>query len=194
MDIYQLKITGIDLRPAEGPGHDANAQDRSIGEVQQMRAVAIKKGQSREKSAGFQEMGTLRCDVCCEEFVVGHQPALVDKKIAERQKDKQRGWRRCLRKNPSAQETPRPNRTSGLVCTSQDLISAAWSVLGTAAHPTPARMRAFPQGAPKKYGCMCRVAGSDVRSEYCSCGSARLPHPQDETYSALQSSRVNRSV
>ena len=106
MDIYQLKITGIDLRPAEGPGHDANAQsaraeDRPIGEVQQMRAVAIKKGQSREKSAGFQEMGTLRCDGCGEEFVIGHQPAFVDKKIAETE-DKQRGWRRCLRKNPSA--------------------------------------------------------------------------------------------
>jgi hypothetical protein len=50
-----------------------------------MRAVAIKKGQSREKSVGIEEMGTLRCDGCGEEFVIGHQPTFVDKKIAERQ-------------------------------------------------------------------------------------------------------------
>ena len=50
-----------------------------------MRAVAIKKGQSREKSVGFEEMGTQRCDGCGEEFVIGHQPTFVDKKIAERQ-------------------------------------------------------------------------------------------------------------
>jgi hypothetical protein len=50
-----------------------------------MRAVAIKKGQSRAKAAGFQEMGTLRCDGCGEEFVIGHQPAFVDKEIAEKQ-------------------------------------------------------------------------------------------------------------
>jgi hypothetical protein len=37
-----------------------------------MRAVAIKKGQSRQKEAtSFQEMGTLRCDGCGEEFVIG---------------------------------------------------------------------------------------------------------------------------
>ena len=53
-----------------------------------MRAVAIKKGQNREKAEGFQEMGVLRCDGCGEEFVIGHQPAFVDKKIAE----KQAGW------------------------------------------------------------------------------------------------------
>ena len=34
-----------------------------------MRAVAIKKGQSREQAAGLQEMGTLRCEGCGEEFV-----------------------------------------------------------------------------------------------------------------------------
>jgi len=64
-----------------------------------MRPVAIKKGQSREKSTGFEEMGTLRCDGCGEEFVIGHQPTFVDKKIAERQA----AWlERCLRKNKSA--------------------------------------------------------------------------------------------
>jgi hypothetical protein len=50
-----------------------------------MRAVAIKKGQSREKPAGFQEVGTLRCDGCGEEFVISHEPALVDRKIADNQ-------------------------------------------------------------------------------------------------------------
>lgn len=50
-----------------------------------MRAVAIKKGQSREKAAGFQEMGVLRCDGCGEEFVIGHPAAFEDKKISEKQ-------------------------------------------------------------------------------------------------------------
>jgi hypothetical protein len=50
-----------------------------------MRAVAIKKGQSREKAAGFQEMGALRCDGCGEEFVIEHPAAFEDKKIAEKQ-------------------------------------------------------------------------------------------------------------
>jgi hypothetical protein len=46
-----------------------------------MMAVAIKKGQNREKAAGFPEMGTLRCDGCG----IGHPPAFEDKKIAEKQ-------------------------------------------------------------------------------------------------------------
>jgi hypothetical protein len=50
----------------------------------QMKAVAIKKS-SREKVAGFQEMGTLRCDGCGEEFFLGHSPASVDKWVAEKQ-------------------------------------------------------------------------------------------------------------
>jgi hypothetical protein len=50
-----------------------------------MKALAIKKGQSREKAAGFQEMGTLRCDDCGEEFVIGHHPASVNKWVAEKQ-------------------------------------------------------------------------------------------------------------
>jgi hypothetical protein len=49
-----------------------------------MRAVAIKKG-SREKTTGLQEMGTLRCDGCGEEFLIGHSPQSVDKRAAERQ-------------------------------------------------------------------------------------------------------------
>jgi hypothetical protein len=50
-----------------------------------MKALAIKKGQSREKAAGFQEMGTLRCEGCGEEFLIHHHPASVDKWIAEKQ-------------------------------------------------------------------------------------------------------------
>jgi hypothetical protein len=42
-----------------------------------MTAVAIKKS-SREKTAGFQEMGTLRCDGCGEEFFIGHSPVSAD--------------------------------------------------------------------------------------------------------------------
>jgi hypothetical protein len=53
-----------------------------------MKAVAIKKGQTREKVAGFLEMGTLRCEGCGEEFVVGHDPASADKRVAE----SQAGW------------------------------------------------------------------------------------------------------
>jgi hypothetical protein len=49
-----------------------------------MKAVAIKKS-SRENAAGFQEMGTLRCDSCGEEFFIGHNPASVDKGVAETQ-------------------------------------------------------------------------------------------------------------
>ena len=49
-----------------------------------MRAVAIKKS-SREKTRGFQEMGTLRCDGCGEEFFIGHNPNSVDEWVAEKQ-------------------------------------------------------------------------------------------------------------
>jgi hypothetical protein len=49
-----------------------------------MRAVAIKKS-GREKTTGFREMGTLRCDACGEEFFIGHNPQLVDKWLAEKQ-------------------------------------------------------------------------------------------------------------
>jgi len=49
-----------------------------------MQAVAIKKS-SRETTIGFQEMGTLRCDGCGEEFFIGHNPTSVDKWVAEKQ-------------------------------------------------------------------------------------------------------------
>jgi len=45
-----------------------------------MRAVAIKKGQTRENEPeGFQEMGILRCDACGEEFVICHRLAFADR-------------------------------------------------------------------------------------------------------------------
>ncbi len=46
--------------------------------------MAIKKG-SREKAIGFQEMGTLRCDECGEEFFIGHSPQSIDPRVAEKQ-------------------------------------------------------------------------------------------------------------
>src|SRR5580765_2061218 len=49
-----------------------------------MLAVAIKKG-SREKTLDFQEMGTVRCDGCGEEFFIGHDPQSADRRVAERQ-------------------------------------------------------------------------------------------------------------
>ena len=50
-----------------------------------MKAVAIKKGQTRERVPDFVEMGTLRCDTCGEEFIVFHDSDLVDKAAAARQ-------------------------------------------------------------------------------------------------------------
>ena len=49
-----------------------------------MQSVAIKKG-SREKTVGLLEMGTLRCDGCGEEFLIGHNPLSADMQVAERQ-------------------------------------------------------------------------------------------------------------
>ena len=82
----------------------------STGEVPQMVAVAIKKGQSREKAMGLQEMGTLRCDGCGEEFVVNHEPSIVNKRLAERQAS----WlervladdHQCDKKHPDRIELP----------------------------------------------------------------------------------------
>ena len=52
-----------------------------------MTAVAIKKGQSRQKATMSNpiEMGTLRCDGCGEEFVIYHDSAIIDKTAAARQ-------------------------------------------------------------------------------------------------------------
>lgn len=50
-----------------------------------MKAVAIKKGQTRERPPEFREMGTLRCDNCGEEFTVFQDPDLADHAAAARQ-------------------------------------------------------------------------------------------------------------
>jgi hypothetical protein len=50
-----------------------------------MKAVAIKKGQSKEKAPDFHEMGTVRCDGCGEEFLITHQPRFADRWVAEKQ-------------------------------------------------------------------------------------------------------------
>jgi hypothetical protein len=56
--------------------------ERNFGQV---KAIAVKKGRGRNALAGLREMGTLRCDACGEEFVIGHPPQIADKKTAERQ-------------------------------------------------------------------------------------------------------------
>ena len=50
-----------------------------------MESVAIKKGQTRERAPEMQDMGTLRCEGCGEEFTVFHDPALANKENAARQ-------------------------------------------------------------------------------------------------------------
>lgn len=50
-----------------------------------MNAVAIKKGQTRVKAPYLQTMGTVKCEHCAEEFIIGHYPAIADPKRAESQ-------------------------------------------------------------------------------------------------------------
>jgi len=74
-----------------------------------MRPVAIKKS-SRENALGFQDMGTLRCDGCGEEFLIGHNPKSADTSAAA----KQAQWlekvlteeHACDRKHPDRIELP----------------------------------------------------------------------------------------
>jgi hypothetical protein len=64
-------------------GHTCNKKFKQ-SKIGNMRAVAIRKS-GREKTTGFEEMGTLRCDGCGEEFFIGHNPQSVDKWVAEKQ-------------------------------------------------------------------------------------------------------------
>lgn len=48
-------------------------------------AVAVRKGQNRTKAPGLVAMGTVRCDSCGEEFMIGHHPAVANRKNAEKQ-------------------------------------------------------------------------------------------------------------
>ena len=54
-------------------------------EIEQMKAVAVKKGKPQAEATSFQEMGTLQCDVCGEEFLIRHNPGFVSKEKAEKQ-------------------------------------------------------------------------------------------------------------
>ena len=57
-----------------------------LGEVDRMKAVAIKKDLTRaEATADLQAMGILRCDACGDDFVIYHSPAFVNKSVADRQ-------------------------------------------------------------------------------------------------------------
>jgi len=80
-----------------------------------MKAVAIKKGQTREKAAtGFLEMGILRCDTCLEDFVIFHSPAFVDKAVADRQAH----WLEKVLAEEHEREKKHPDRDriAGLIC------------------------------------------------------------------------------
>lgn len=53
---------------------------------QLMKAIAVKKGQSRTRPAGFQAMGTVRCrGGCGEEFFIAHRITVADPTAAEKQ-------------------------------------------------------------------------------------------------------------
>jgi len=53
---------------------------------QYMKAIAVKKGQSRTRPAGFQAMGTVRCrGGCGEEFFIAHRITVADPTAAEKQ-------------------------------------------------------------------------------------------------------------
>jgi len=72
-----------------------------------MKAVADKKGvEPRESRADSQEMGTLRCDGCGEEFVIRHNPAFADKRVAE----KQAGWLEKVLAEEHEREKKHPDR------------------------------------------------------------------------------------
>ena len=71
-----------------------------------MSAVAIKKGQSREKAMGLKDMGSVRCDGCGEEFVVNHEPASIDNRLAE----KQATWLEKVLANDHENDKKHPDR------------------------------------------------------------------------------------
>ena len=51
-----------------------------------MKAVAVRKGQTREKAPDdFLEMGVLRCDACGEEFVICQRLVFEDRWRADQQ-------------------------------------------------------------------------------------------------------------
>jgi hypothetical protein len=53
--------------------------------LRKVKAIAVRKGWGQTALSGLQKMGTLRCDWCGEEFVIGHPPRTADRKTAQRQ-------------------------------------------------------------------------------------------------------------
>jgi hypothetical protein len=62
------------------PPHEALNRGRSANE-----GNSSKKGSGSCGSRELLEMGTLRCDLCGEEFLIQHYPGSADKKNAEKQ-------------------------------------------------------------------------------------------------------------
>jgi hypothetical protein len=86
MLIQSLVKTEVSAKGSAGDVKSSRRCKAKGGKARPMKAVAIKKGQTRDKApANFQSMGTLRCDVCGEEFVICQSPAFVDKSAADRQ-------------------------------------------------------------------------------------------------------------
>ena len=75
-------------------------------EIEQMKAVAVKKGLPQPDVASFWEMGTLRCDVCGEEFLIRHHPGFVSKEKAE----KQAHWLERVLAEEHERDKKHPNR------------------------------------------------------------------------------------
>jgi hypothetical protein len=51
-----------------------------------MMGIAVKAGQDREKGPpDYTTMGTVTCDTCKAQLIIGHHPALKDQKVAEKQ-------------------------------------------------------------------------------------------------------------
>jgi|HubBroStandDraft_2_1064218.scaffolds.fasta_scaffold462881_1 hypothetical protein len=77
-------MTAVSWKSYCGVGSAVNVYESGVIDMK-CRALAVKKGQTKEKAAGFREMGIFRCDSCGEEFVIAHDPTLVDKLLAEMQ-------------------------------------------------------------------------------------------------------------
>jgi hypothetical protein len=54
-------------------------------ELQAVNAIALKKDWAYVVFFCLKEMGVLSCDICGEEFVIGHPPHLANPRIAEEQ-------------------------------------------------------------------------------------------------------------
>jgi hypothetical protein len=84
--VPSLVKTEVSAKGSPGDVKSSRRWKAKGGKARLMKAVAIKKDQTRDKApANFQSMGTLRCEVCGEDFVICQSPAFVDKSVADRQ-------------------------------------------------------------------------------------------------------------